>query len=169
MIFRRRNKQGNDRVLRMTANGFTISSSHPTEEKTALMSNAALGCCVKLMCFAWREASIPNDISSLARLCGQTPAALQALWHQIRPCFAEDVFLPGRLVHDELEGLRATHKASHAARSAAGAIGAESRWRQSKVGGRAAAQGLCRCCAGGHCANQGGEVAANRRSVRGAS
>ncbi|WP_158304644.1 DUF1376 domain-containing protein [Methylibium petroleiphilum] len=132
MNLRRRNKQGNDRVLGMTANGFTISSSLPTEEKTALMSNAALGCYVKLMCFAWREGSIPNDIPSIARLCGETPAALQAIWHQIRPCFSEDVFLPGRLVHDGLQEQRATSKASHAARSAAGAIGAERRWRQSK-------------------------------------
>lgn len=116
----------------MAANGFTISSSLPTEEKTALMSNLALGCYVKLMCFAWREGSIPSDIASIARLCGETPAALHSVWPQIRPCFEEDVFLPGRLVHGGLESQRATVKASHAARSAAGAIGAERRWRQSK-------------------------------------
>lgn len=117
----------------MTAKGFTIPASLPTDEKTALMSNAALGCYVKLMCFAWREGSIPSDIFSIAKLCGEAPASLQAIWPQLRPCFVEDVFLPGRLIHEVLEEQRAARKASHAARSAAGAIGAERRWKQAKT------------------------------------
>lgn len=109
---------------------FSISSTIPTDEATALMSNTALGCYVKLMCLAWREGSIPADLERIARLCGENVINMRHLWTQIAPCFEEDVFKPGRLIHVQLEEQRTAANALRSAKSAAGALGAQRRWGQ---------------------------------------
>lgn len=112
---------------------FRIEASLPTDEKTALMSNAALGCYIKLMCFAWREGSVPDDTGQLARLCGEPVATFGEIWGQVSPCFAPDAHRPGRLVHAGIDRQREAAQASKTAKSAAGAIGANRRWSQHRA------------------------------------
>ena len=57
------------------------------DENVVLMSNQELGCYVKLMCYCWREGSIPSDVQKIARLCGEDGLAMAELWTAIRPCF----------------------------------------------------------------------------------
>lgn len=113
---------------RMTKPTFEIEASLPTSERAALMSNAALGCYVKLMCCTWREGSIPSDLQRLARLCGEPPHVMAELWEQIQDCFIEDQAKPGRLTHVGLEQQRLAANAVTSAKSKAGRLGAQRRW-----------------------------------------
>lgn len=117
----------------MTDSSFTIEATLPSDEKTALMSNAALGCYIKLMCFAWRQGSIPDDPALLARLCGEPEANFSSAWPQIAPCFFSDAGKPGRLFHASIERQRELATATRNAKSAAGSIGAQKRWAGSKT------------------------------------
>ena len=112
----------------MNKTTFEIEASLPTSEQAALMSNAALGCYVKLMCCAWREGSIPSDVQRIAKLCGESPQTMPALWEQIQESFIEDMIRPGRLIHVGLERQRIVAKAVSCAKSKAGSLGAARRW-----------------------------------------
>lgn len=58
-----------------------------SDENVVLMSNRGIGCYIKLMCYCWREGSIPADIRKVARLCGETGSDMAELWQEISPCF----------------------------------------------------------------------------------
>jgi hypothetical protein len=112
----------------MTKPTFEIEASLPTSEQAALMTNAALGCYVKLMCCAWREGSIPSDIKRIAKLCGEPLHAMELIWEQIQDCFIDDLIRPGRMIHVGLEQQRVAAKAVSQAKSKAGSLGAARRW-----------------------------------------
>lgn len=102
------------------------------DENVALMSNQEIGCYIKLICFCWREGSIPSDIAKIARLCGEDSSAMALLWVSIKPCFGEADGSPDRLVHKRLQAEREKQLAFKAERSAAGKRGAESRWNKAR-------------------------------------
>lgn len=112
----------------MTKPTFEIEASLPTSEQAALMTNAALGCYVKLMCCAWREGSIPSDIKRIAKLCGEPIHTMEVIWEQIQDCFIDDLIRPGRMIHVGLEQQRVAAKAVSQAKSKAGSLGAARRW-----------------------------------------
>lgn len=103
-----------------------------SDENVAVMSNQEVGCYMKLMCYCWREGSIPSDISKLARLCGEDSSAMAKLWLSIELCFTEDPENTGRLIHPRLEEEREKQESHRQERSDSGLKGAKSRWGNRK-------------------------------------
>ena len=58
-----------------------------SDENVCLMSNQEVGCYIKLICFCWKQGSIPNDTKSIAKLCGETEQVMFELWPNISSCF----------------------------------------------------------------------------------
>ena len=76
-----------------------------SDENVVLMSNTEVGCYIKLMCYCWREGSIPSDVNKIAKICGEDDSAMAHLWLAISPCFAVAKNSPDRLVHPRLPAL----------------------------------------------------------------
>lgn len=57
------------------------------DETVALMPLAARGAYITLLCYCWREGSIPTDMNRLGRLCGIDGSAMAQLWEDIYKCF----------------------------------------------------------------------------------
>lgn len=98
------------------------------DENVMLMSNQELGCYMKLMCYAWREGSIPSDIGKIAKLCGEDSSAMAQLWIAIGACFAQASDRDDRLLHPRLDQERMKQQEHRKERSEAGAKGAATRW-----------------------------------------
>ena len=104
------------------------------DENVALMSNREIGCYIKLMCYCWREGSIPSDINKIARLCGEDGSAMADLWLAIGLCFESAKNDPTRLVHPRLESERSKQSEFKSERSSSGKKGAEARWGKGSKG-----------------------------------
>jgi uncharacterized protein YdaU (DUF1376 family) len=104
------------------------------DENVVMMSNQELGCYIKLMCYCWREGSIPADISKIAKLCSEDGSAMAQLWLSIGTCFDTATFDADRLVHPRLEKEREKQKAFKDERSAAGKKGAKAKWGAASKG-----------------------------------
>lgn len=101
------------------------------DENVALMTNQAVGCYIKLICYCWREVSIPQQIPQLARLCGEDPASMAIIWKSLKHCFKPTRGKgAGRLIHPRLERERRKQVAFKSDRSRAGRKGAESLWNK---------------------------------------
>ncbi len=98
------------------------------DENVVLMSNTQVGCYIKLICYCWREGSIPDDPAKVAKLVGEDGSAMAELWGGIRLCFAEALDTPGRLVHKRLKEEREKQIEFRKERSEAGKRGAKARW-----------------------------------------
>lgn len=103
------------------------------DENVVLMTNREIGCYIKLMCYCWREGSIPADAQKIARMCGEDGSAMADLWLAIEPCFIEAIAEPGRLVHPRLEQERVKQKDFRKERSESGKKGAKARWGKGKT------------------------------------
>jgi uncharacterized protein YdaU (DUF1376 family) len=64
------------------------------------MSLEECGAYIRLLCFCWREGSLPSHHKRLARLVGVPPGKFRRLWPAIVECFREQ---DGRLIHPRLE------------------------------------------------------------------
>ena len=102
------------------------------DENVVAMTNQQVGCYFKLICYCWREGSIPDDVARLALLCGETPEEMALLWSAIKMCFKVDSRNSGRLLHPRLERERLKQKKYKSTKSAAGKLGAKSRWGNKK-------------------------------------
>lgn len=100
-----------------------------SDENVVLMNNQEIGCYIKLLCYCWREGSIPNDIPKMAKLCGEDGSAMAQLWLAIQPCFSSAIGDPSRLVHPRLEMERKKQEEFRKERSSTGRNGANKRWR----------------------------------------
>ena len=98
------------------------------DANVVMMSNRELGCYIKLMCFCWREGSIPSDVSKLAKLCGEDGSAMADLWIAIGSCFDSAINDPSKLVHHRLEKERQKQEEHRKERAESGLKGAKSRW-----------------------------------------
>ncbi len=97
------------------------------DENVMVMSNREVGCYIKLMCFCWREKSIPAEVGRLARLCGETEDDMLSLWGNISPCFKKTG--NGRLEHPRLVLERVKQEDRRKRQSESGKLGAEKRWK----------------------------------------
>jgi uncharacterized protein YdaU (DUF1376 family) len=104
------------------------------DENVVMMSNQELGCYIKLMCYCWREGSIPADVTKIAKLCSEDGSAMAQLWLSIGTCFDTATFDADRLVHPRLEKEREKQKAFKDERSAAGKKGAKAKWGAASKG-----------------------------------
>jgi len=93
-----------------------------SDEHVALMTNQEVGCYIKLLCYCWKEGSIPKDTLKLSKLCGESDEKMGSMWPNIRPCF-------------RLNGERYFHKRLDAERRK------QKEWRKKSVkGGRHSAR-----------------------------
>ena len=101
-----------------------------SDENVVLMSNEQVGCYIKLLCYCWREGSIPNDMEFIARLCGVANGENMAtLWQKkggISECFQQDG--SGRLFNRRLRLEREKQISHHHRQSQSGKKGAHVRW-----------------------------------------
>ena len=107
------------------------------DENVVLMSLAEVGAYIKLMCFCWREGSIPNDTTILARLVGCDSSAMNSHWVNLSKCFEER---DGRLIHSRLERELEKQIDYHNERHESGKKGAKARWGK-KLGKNSSAIG----------------------------
>ena len=103
-----------------------------TDENVVVMTNEEIGCYMKLLCYCWREGTIPAEVAKLARLCGVDSTAMALLWPAIQKCFEQDRDQPDRLVHPRLEEEREKQEKFRAKKAEAGRDGAKSRWANKK-------------------------------------
>ena len=58
-----------------------------SDDKVDLMSSAARGCYIMLICHCWLKQTLPNDPGQLARLARYTGRSWGAIWAQLTDCF----------------------------------------------------------------------------------
>lgn len=102
-----------------------------SDENVALMNNTEVGCYIKLLCFCWKQGSIPNDVNKIAKLCNETEESMAQLWIAISCCFKDGVN-EGRLTHRRLEKERQKQLEFSKERSVSGTKGAEIRWENER-------------------------------------
>jgi uncharacterized protein YdaU (DUF1376 family) len=100
------------------------------DENVMLMNNRELGCYMRLMCYTWREGSIPNDIEKIAKLCVEDGSAMAQLWLAISSCFERAPDRDDRLVHPRLDLERLKQQEHRKERAESGKKGAKSRWNK---------------------------------------
>mgnify|MGYP000978960552 CR=1 FL=1 len=110
------------------------------DERVQILSSAEEGIYIRLLCFCWREGSLPIDGSAIALLCKRDASALQ-IEKIIQTFFFEK---EGRLHNKRLDKERAKQKAYKKNRSESGKLGAKKRWdsSHSTANGLAMAQPL---------------------------
>jgi uncharacterized protein YdaU (DUF1376 family) len=88
------------------------------DEAVRLMTHEEVGIFLRLMCWQWREGSIPNDPRRLAKILRAPTAAVRTVTTR---CFRDDGSHVGRLINPKMAEIRAHQldkagKASNAAR-----------------------------------------------------
>lgn len=106
-----------------------------SDENVVLMNNIEVGCYIKLLCFCWKQGSIPSDVSKIAKLCNEPDDKMVELWSSIKPCFRNGQ--PDRLIHPRLEVERKKQANFSKERSESGKRGAEKRWKNKDKDGSA--------------------------------
>lgn len=109
------------------------------DENVMAMSNEEVGCYIKLICYCWREGSIPSDIKILSKLCQEDIRKMEAIWTNIQKCFfrQED----GRFNHARLSAERAKQAENRVKRTKASQIANNVRWRKLGASQEAVAPG----------------------------
>lgn len=100
------------------------------DEHVALMSLAARGAYITLLCYCWREGSIPAETDKLARLCGVDSNAMAELMAELSPCFSSAIGEPSRLINLRLYEEKEKQENHRKERALAGQKGAEKRWKR---------------------------------------
>ncbi len=79
-----------------------------SDENVALMTNQEVGCYIKLICFCWKQGTIPEEMKRIAQLCGETESVMSELWPSLKPCFKSTG--NGRLMQPRLDRERKKQK-----------------------------------------------------------
>lgn len=99
-----------------------------TNENVVLMSPAAKGVYVDLLCHCWLEGSIPACSEHLQRIARLDAQAFAAIWAELSPRFAPHPTLHGRLVNGRMDEERAKAEERRKSRSDKATKAAEARW-----------------------------------------
>lgn len=116
------------------------------DENVALMSLAGRGAYITLICYCWREGSIPADMNRMGRLCGIDSSAMAQLWAELSACFTVEPAsdssamnsyiansdLAIRYIHPRLERERIKQQEHSKERQESGRKGANIRWQKGK-------------------------------------
>ncbi len=102
-------------------------SDFVSDMNVAVMTNQERGCYIMLICFCWKEGSIPNSIKSIAKILRETEQDMMLMWQAISPCFiqSED---GERLRHPRLDAEREKQAAHSAKQSEGGKAAMRKRW-----------------------------------------
>jgi uncharacterized protein YdaU (DUF1376 family) len=103
-----------------------------SDEHVALMSLEQRGAYITLLCYCWREGSIPADMGLLGRLCAVDGQAMTTLWPGLKSCFIEADGDASRLLNPRLEIERRKQDEHRQKLSEAGKAGANSTWGKEK-------------------------------------
>jgi len=95
------------------------------------MSNQARGCYITLMSHEWlaKGNGISNQISALAKICGESEKDMALLWQSLEVCFIPHPKDDTKLIHPRLEKERKKQKENKKKRTNAGKQGANARWQ----------------------------------------
>lgn len=74
------------------------------DARVAAMTLEEEGAYIRLICFCWRERSLPPELPELARLLKVSPEKMADLWTALEPCFR--IGLDGRFEHRRLDAER---------------------------------------------------------------
>ena len=102
-----------------------------SDENVVLMNNQEVGCYIKLLCFCWKQGSIPNDMRKIAKLCNENETVMAQLWDSLKSCFNKNN--NGRLCNPRLEKERKKQITFRKERSESGQKGAINRWNKNKI------------------------------------
>ena len=92
--------------------------------KAQRMSYIERGLYRELLDECWVEGSIPNDIASLAEICGCPKEVMASAWQVLESCF---VLLDGVYVNEKMESMRTEKDAERLAKSESGKKGGVSK------------------------------------------
>jgi hypothetical protein len=96
-------------------------------QTVALMTLAARGAYVQLMCYQWRDGSIPAEEPKIARLLGLPLVELHQLWEELGPAFPECG--EGRRMNPRLSQIRVQQTERHAKAVTRATNAANARWK----------------------------------------
>lgn len=99
-----------------------------TDEKVVLLSPAAKGVYIDLLCHCWVEGSIPACSEHLARIARVDAPAFAELWRELVGMFIEHPDMPGRLTNRRIERERSLANDRAKARSDKAKRAAAKRW-----------------------------------------
>jgi uncharacterized protein YdaU (DUF1376 family) len=97
------------------------------DEAVASMTLAERGLYITLMCYCWREGSIPSNAEQIARLVREPLRSLKPLWDTVLLRFTSSPDEEERLIHERLEGERLKQTEFRERKSRAGSAGSVSR------------------------------------------
>jgi len=95
------------------------------------MSLDAKGAYMMLICHAWREQYIPNDLGKLAKLCECSEETIKAIWPSLKDCFTASK-KENFLMHPRLEKERKKLKKSSELKTEKAKNAARARWSKAK-------------------------------------
>lgn len=99
-----------------------------TDESVVLMSPAAKGIYIDLLCHCWLEGSIPACPTQCSRIARLDAEAFAELWRELAPLFVEHASEPGRLVNKRMEEERSKQEDRRKTRSDKAKAAAQARW-----------------------------------------
>lgn len=99
-----------------------------TDEAVVLMSPAAKGIYIDLLCHCWLEGSIPACSMQCSRIARMDADAFAELWVELAPLFVEHASSPGRLVNKRMELERGKQDERRKSRVDKAKAAAEARW-----------------------------------------
>ena len=102
-----------------------------SDENVALMSLAAQGAYVRLLCYCWISDGLPAESEKLARLACCSVEEWESIAPDVRPCFVENG--DGRLHHPRLQAEKAKQEAWRAKSAKGGRASAKARKGGSRV------------------------------------
>lgn len=94
----------------------------------ATLSNEGVGCYLKLIFVMWNKGPLPLDMLVLSRVCGIPPERFQIVWNEIAGLFECSDEPAATISKRQVLEQRDAALRSHQKRSAAGKVGAETRW-----------------------------------------
>lgn len=103
-----------------------------TDEKVLMMDLAEEGAYFRLLRLQWREGSIPEDITSIARILRVSEKKAERVWVKVSRCFEPHPTLSGRLLNAKTERVRSSQDAFLHRQASAGRRSAEARKAQPK-------------------------------------
>lgn len=100
------------------------------DENVVMMSNWDLGCYIKMICYCWREGSIPSEPAKLARLLNEDSSAIAQLSAHVWLCFRTATNDEKRLIHPRLEREKSKQRNYAKERAESGKKGGNARWNK---------------------------------------
>lgn len=94
------------------------------------MTAEQVGIYIRLLCYAWLDGSIPDDLPTLATLARVPLATMRRAWPSVGRCWVPSETIQGRLVNPRMEKERAKQVEYREHCSNRGKAAAQARWNK---------------------------------------